>query len=170
MRLLMQHLGTTSPINDHPPPPPCRRHDPVASTMAACSPFQPVGLPTDDHPPRGASRVASPGQAQLQIFDLALIPIVVICPQLNHMKLDKHIRRLLLSPSVRIARSELFLYFLLFSLSYNLHNLPVYKYMAATDHGHDHLNLLVLRLPSITQTTLPAMVCKPTTTWTSSRT
>jgi hypothetical protein len=45
-----------------------------------------------------------------QIFDLALIPIVGICPQINHMKLNKLTRRLLLSPSVRIARSELFLF------------------------------------------------------------
>jgi hypothetical protein len=100
-------------------PPPCRfaqRQSLVASTMAACSPFPLVGLPTDDRPPRGSSSVASPGQARLQFFDLALIPIVGICPQINHMKLDKHTWRLLLSPSVRIARSELVLYFLLFSL------------------------------------------------------
>jgi hypothetical protein len=38
---------------------------------------------------------ASSGQAQLQIFDLALIPIVGIRPQINHMKLDKHTQRLL---------------------------------------------------------------------------
>jgi hypothetical protein len=37
-----------------------------------------------------ALAVASPGQAQLQIFDLALIPIVGICPQINHMKLNEH--------------------------------------------------------------------------------
>jgi hypothetical protein len=42
-----------------------------------------------------ALAVASSGQAQLQIFDLALIPIVGICPQINHMKLNEHMRRLL---------------------------------------------------------------------------
>jgi hypothetical protein len=36
---------------------------------------------------------------------------VGIRPRINHMKLNEHTRRLLLSPSVRIARSELFLYF-----------------------------------------------------------
>jgi hypothetical protein len=63
-----------------------------------------------------AIAVASPGQAQLQIFDLALIPIVGICPRINHMKLYEHTQRLLLSPSVRIARSKLFfIYFSFFS-------------------------------------------------------
>jgi hypothetical protein len=37
--------------------------------------------------------------------------IVGIRPQINHMKLDKHTQKLLLSPSVRIARSKLFLIF-----------------------------------------------------------
>jgi hypothetical protein len=45
--------------------------------------------------PKALAWVASPGQAQLQIFDLALIPIVGICPRINHMKLDKHTQRLL---------------------------------------------------------------------------
>jgi hypothetical protein len=45
--------------------------------------------PTIAHP-EALARVASSGQAQLQIFDLALIPIVGICPQINHMKLNKH--------------------------------------------------------------------------------
>jgi hypothetical protein len=42
-----------------------------------------------------ALAVASPGQAQLQIFDLALIPIACICPQINYMKLNEHTQRLL---------------------------------------------------------------------------
>jgi hypothetical protein len=33
MRLPAPHLGTTSPINDHPHPPPCRRQRHVASSM-----------------------------------------------------------------------------------------------------------------------------------------
>jgi hypothetical protein len=45
--------------------------------------------------PEALARVASPGQAQLQIFDLALIPIVGIRPRINHMKLNEHTRRLL---------------------------------------------------------------------------
>jgi hypothetical protein len=36
-------------------------------------------------------------------------------PRINHMKLNEHTQRLFLSPSVCIARSKLFLYFLLFS-------------------------------------------------------
>jgi hypothetical protein len=40
--------------------------------------------------PEALVRVASPGQAQLQIFDLAPIPIVGISPWINHMKLHKH--------------------------------------------------------------------------------
>jgi hypothetical protein len=62
-----------------------------------------------------ALAVASPGQAWFQILDLALISIFGIRTQINHMKLDKHIQRLFLSSSVRIARSKYFLYFL-FSL------------------------------------------------------
>jgi hypothetical protein len=45
--------------------------------------------------PEALARVASPGQAYLQIFDLALIPIVGIHPRINHMKLNEHTRRLL---------------------------------------------------------------------------
>jgi hypothetical protein len=61
-----------------------------------------------------ALAVASPGQAQLQIFDLALIPIVGNHPRINHMKLNEHTRRLFLSSSVRIARSNFFSLFLIF--------------------------------------------------------
>jgi hypothetical protein len=52
--------------------------------------------------------------------------IVGICPRINHMKLDEHTRRLFLSPSVRIARFKLFLYF----FSTNCWNLP-------TDQSHE---------------------------------
>jgi hypothetical protein len=45
--------------------------------------------------PEALVRVASPGQAWLQIFDLALIPIVGIHPRINHMKLHEHTWRLL---------------------------------------------------------------------------
>jgi hypothetical protein len=65
--------------------------------------------------PEALSWVVSPGQAQLQIFNLALISIVGIRSWINHMKLNEHTRRLLLSPSVRIARSKLFSLFLVFS-------------------------------------------------------
>jgi hypothetical protein len=42
-----------------------------------------------------ALAVASPGQAWLQILDLALIPIIEIHSRINHMKLYEHTRRLL---------------------------------------------------------------------------
>jgi hypothetical protein len=45
--------------------------------------------------PEALVRVASPGQTQLQIFDLALIPIVGIRPRINHMMLKEHTQRLL---------------------------------------------------------------------------
>jgi hypothetical protein len=67
--------------------------------------------------PEALAWVASSGQAQLQIFDLALIPVVEIRPLINHTKLNRDTRRLLLSPSVRITRSN-FLYFS-FLLRYN---------------------------------------------------
>jgi hypothetical protein len=47
-----------------------------------------------------------------------------IHPRIDHMKLDKHTRRLLLSPSVRIARYKLFLFISYFFRSYNLNPLP----------------------------------------------
>jgi uncharacterized Fe-S cluster-containing radical SAM superfamily protein len=40
--------------------------------------------------PEALVRVASSGQAQLQIFNLAMIPIVGIHPQINHMRLNEH--------------------------------------------------------------------------------
>jgi hypothetical protein len=50
---------------------------------------------------------------------LLFVLSVKICSQINHMKLDKHTQILLLSPSVRIARSKLFYYYY-FSQYYNL--------------------------------------------------
>jgi hypothetical protein len=44
---------------------------------------------------------------------------VRILSQINHIKLNKHTRRLLISPSVCIARSKLFLFISLFSPCYN---------------------------------------------------
>jgi hypothetical protein len=104
--------------NTMSPPPSCSvEHDhPLTCGRRRTHHLHLVAPPTDNRLPRGASRVASPGQAQLQIFDLALIPIVGIDPQINHMKLNEHTRRLLLSPSVRITRSNFFLYFLFFLL------------------------------------------------------
>jgi hypothetical protein len=43
--------------------------------------------------PEALVQVASPRQAQLEIFDLALIPIVEIHPRIDHMKLYEHARR-----------------------------------------------------------------------------
>jgi hypothetical protein len=102
-RLPVPHLGTTSPINDHPPP--CLANDDTLSTLPCCSTEQrspaaslrtarrllhPAASPSDGRLPRGASRVASPGQAWLQILNLALIPIVGIRPRIDHIKLDEH--------------------------------------------------------------------------------
>jgi hypothetical protein len=58
---------------------------------------------------------------------------VGISPQINHMKLDKHTRRLLLSPSVRIARSKLFLLIASISRCYNLLTRYVYIYTQNVD-------------------------------------
>jgi hypothetical protein len=71
---------------------------------------------------------------------------VGICPQINHMKLDEHTQRLLLSPSVRIARSKLFLFLLLFVFQcYNLLRLIVYIY-TKDPKTHNRLKLLELVL------------------------
>jgi hypothetical protein len=51
-----------------------------------------------------------------------------ICPRIEHIKLHEHMRRLLLSLSVRIARSKLFLYCSLFFRCYNTFSLDVYIY------------------------------------------
>jgi hypothetical protein len=112
MRLLAPHLSTTSPINDHPRPllgwqqPPRR-----LSMMIACHLANDSLLAISTRPLHRPT-VACPGE--LQIFDLALILIVEICPQFNHIKLDEHTRRQNLSPSVSVARSKLFLFLLLF--------------------------------------------------------
>jgi hypothetical protein len=66
--------------------------------------------------PEALARVASPGQAQLQIFDLALIPIVGIRPQIDQMKLDKHTRRLLFYRQACVSHAlNFFSFFLVFS-------------------------------------------------------
>jgi transposase InsO family protein len=134
MRLPIPDFGTISPINDLPRPPPCRRLVPVVSSLSlhrttiarrlAHNGMLAVSTRSLRRPtvarPEALVRVASPGQAQLQNFDLALIPIVGIRPRINHIKLDEHTRRLLLSPSVRIAHSELFLFITLFLRCYKL--------------------------------------------------
>jgi hypothetical protein len=66
------------PIYNHPPPP-CRWQHPVAtSSVSLCH-------ATITHP-----EALVWGQAQLQILNLARIPIVAIRPPIDHMKLDKH--------------------------------------------------------------------------------
>ena len=77
-----------------------------------------VVLLNDDCPPRGASRVASPGQAWLQIFNLALIPIVGIRPlDRSHQTRRTHDTKNLL-PGARIAPSKSSSLFPLFSISH----------------------------------------------------
>jgi hypothetical protein len=138
MRLPVPHFGTTSPINDYPRLSTCRRqllavpsmslrpttiaHRIAHNGVLAVS-SRSLRRPTVARP-EALVRVASPGQAQLQIFNLALIPIVGIRPRINHMKLNEHTRRLLLSPSVRIAHSELFLFITLFLRCYNSRTHP----------------------------------------------
>jgi hypothetical protein len=69
---------------------------------------------------------------------------VGIRPQIDHMKLDKHTRRLLLSPNVCIARSKLFLFIALFlQPCYNSLRLVVYKY---TNDPKTHNRLKLLKL------------------------
>jgi hypothetical protein len=75
-------LGTTASINDHPPP--CRRHLFAVSFVSL--------LRTTIARLDALIRVASLGQARLQILNLALIPIVGICPQIDYIKLDKQAR------------------------------------------------------------------------------
>jgi hypothetical protein len=137
MRLPVPHFGTTSPINDNPCLSPCRWQLLAVPSMSLC-PMTIVHRIAQDgilaistrslHQPMiarpEALAVASPGQAQLRILNLALIPIVGIHPRIDHMKLDKHTRRLLLSPSVRIAHSKLFLFISYFSRCYNLNPRP----------------------------------------------
>jgi hypothetical protein len=106
---LCRLFQVTSPNDGHPSPP--HNGMPAISTRS-------IHRPTDARPE--ALVVASPGQAQLQIFDLALIPIVIIRPQINHMKLNEYTRRLHLSPSVHISRSELFPFYCSLSRCYNL--------------------------------------------------
>jgi hypothetical protein len=84
-----------------------------------------------------ALAVASPGQAQLQIIDLALIPIVGIRPRIDHIKLHKHTQRLLLSPSVRVARSKLFLFISLIFSVLQTHATIVYLYTADPSYPTD---------------------------------
>jgi hypothetical protein len=98
-----------------------------------------------------ALAVASPGQAQLQIFNLALIPIVRIRPQINHMKLNKHTRRLLLSPSVRIARSKLFLFISVFSTLAVLQRPRSLVYIYTAGQRFNAPSLYELRLPNTTR-------------------
>jgi hypothetical protein len=59
---------------------------------------------------------------------------VGIHPRIDHIKLDEHTRRLLLSPSVRIARSKLFsLFLLLFLRCLQLGFCRVYMHGQLTD-------------------------------------
>ena len=71
-RLPAPHLGTTAPSTI------IHLHRFADDNQPAV--FLLVAPPNDNRPPRGASRDASPGQAWLQISDLALIPIVRIPP------------------------------------------------------------------------------------------
>jgi hypothetical protein len=109
MRLPVRHFGITSPINDHPCLSPCRRKLLALPSMslrpttivrrlahdgAFTASIRSLRRPAIARP-EALLWVASPGQAQLQIFNLALIPIVGISPQINYMKLNEHTRRLL---------------------------------------------------------------------------
>jgi hypothetical protein len=77
-----------------------------------------------------ALAVAFPGQAQLQNFDLVLIPIVGIHPRINHMKLNKHTHIDYFYRQACVSqRSELF-FISLFSRCYKLYNQLMYKYTA----------------------------------------
>jgi hypothetical protein len=85
---------------------------------------------------------------------------VRICPQINHMKLHEHIRRLLLSPRVCIARSKLFLLFLFFPFNSRCYNLPPWLpfYIGATVQGltkPTNFELLDLHGPTQTRTPIP---------------
>jgi hypothetical protein len=135
MRLPVPHLGIISPINDIPHPPPCRRLVPIFSslllhrtTITRCLAHNSVltistrslHRPTVACPE--ALAVASAGQAQLQIFDLALIPIVGIRPLIDHIKLDEHTWRQNLSPRARIVPSiSLFISFAFSPVLQNAH-------------------------------------------------
>jgi hypothetical protein len=75
-------------VDDDTPLPPCCSIDhrsSATSLITPCSPLHSVAPPSNGCSPRGASRVASLGQVQLQIFNFALTPIVGISPQINHM-------------------------------------------------------------------------------------
>jgi hypothetical protein len=77
-------------------------------------------------PQAGCGEVSATVDAPLLCLGMATG--VGIRPRINHMKLDKHTRRLFLSPSVRITRSRLFFYFS-FSLNlrcYNFRYTPLY--------------------------------------------
>jgi hypothetical protein len=71
-----------------------------------------------------------------------------IRPQINHMKLDKHTRRLFLSSSMRIARSKYFLFISLFSLTTcGTLDVLLYTHNLTTDlNVRDRLNLASLIL------------------------
>jgi hypothetical protein len=135
MRLSTPHLGTTSPINDHRHPPTCRRQCPAAASVSLRRARSPVALRTPAYSPiftrsirrpmiarpEALARVASPGQAQLQIFDLALISIVGIRPQINHMKLNEHTRRLFFYHQACVSHALNFSLFLVFLRCYKIH-------------------------------------------------
>jgi threonine/homoserine efflux transporter RhtA len=86
--------------------------------------------------PEALARVASPGQVQLQIFNPALILIVEIRPQINHMKLHKYTQILLLSSSVRYLNFSSLLFF----------SCRCYKTQPITVHGPNRLKNTTLIL------------------------
>jgi hypothetical protein len=62
---------------------------------------------------------------------------VRIRPRINHMKLDKYTQRLLLSPSVRIARSKLFPFYCSLTLGIQYYNLTACLCINTQPAGQD---------------------------------
>ena len=139
--MILTRFSSTAPRQPH-----SHQRSPTSNTVPTTAPCRllRVAPPSDVRPPRGASLVASPGQAWLQIFDLALIPIVGFAHRIeSHRNITNTRGQNLIAKGSYCARSFSSL-FLNFSWYNSRNTSRVYIHVRATDSAK--LCLLVLNL------------------------